>query len=38
MWNKYDVTGKRMDMMQELDNLFVEGSPVKVNFLMSDYY
>ena len=23
----------KMDMMQELDSLFVEGSPVKVNFL-----
>ena len=23
----------KLDMMQELDSLFVEGSPVKVNFL-----
>ena len=32
--DKYDMFEQmKMDMMQELDSLFVEGSPVKVNFL-----
>ena len=32
--DKYDMVEQmKMDMVQELDSLFVEGSPVKVNFL-----